>query len=288
MKLFERLFIGLSLLISACSGSNGQSNSYLKLGGTGSTGNLSYTMTRLEYVDGLSSDPNKRSFELEFILHSNSTSYISLDGFYTISFDGSSNESMVIYGTIPSSIAPKSDVPVVLENECFPDWKTMTIRLRNGPTPTFAFSIRHSDYPNESNFYSKYYPTLNIGDSHTYLDNGISVKLNSFVLSTAGSSGSGQNNMSLQFTLYNNTDTDLSFPSVISSISVVFDGGMTSGGINFSTPNNPQSVSAHSHADFYLAISATNTWQIMRVTHKISDTMRYSFICYHSDFPDII
>lgn len=286
MRLISKLFLGQAILLSSCNVNSG--GDYLKLGQTGKTGSLSYTMTRFDNT-GPASDKNKNKVEIEFVLHSNSSSYIELNGAYTISFDDPNVETFIYFGSHPSSIAPNSDEFVILQTDCFPDWKSMTIRLRQNSTPTFKFSIRHSDYPNECNYASDYYPRLKNGESYSYSNQPFAVRLTTFETTTIGSAyaGNDKNNMSLQFTLTNNSDSQLSFAGVMFSISPIFDSGRTSGGISISTPNNPQSVNAHSSVGFNLIITASKTWQVMRLTHEINNSVRYSFLCYHSDFPNI-
>ena len=284
MKILNEVFIiALALVASSCS--QDESGKYLQLDQSGRAGSLSYTMTRLEYTGTAYPDTNKVKMEIEYNLHSFSDSYLELNGYYSVSFDGSAS-SVIYYGTFPTSIAPNGNEKVVLEVECFPDWKSVIVQNVHSNNP-YSFSLKSSDYPNTLNASETYYPRLKTGSTASYPNNKVAVSIQSLEVTTNGSAyiSSDERNMIFQYTLYNRSEEEITFGSLLFTAKATFDSGTLSGGITEVPATNPQSVGAVSESSFSITIRANVAWNYMLFIHKTNGNIVYSFILNHSDFP---
>ncbi len=289
MKLLRPLFV-LGLLLSslsACSTGNTGSDNYLTPGETATTGELSQTVKRLDYLPppstmGLSD--NERAFELEYVLHSDYETIVALGSIscYSAVFDGNVNNGGLYYGltTPPNSIAPKENKTILLRMKCFSDWKTVVISYKDNNNNAYTFSLRSSDYPDYAN---NCYPTLKQNDSFVSEDGKAKIAFKSLKTTTIGSAHAGVNSDNLEFvvSLTSFYNENISIPSSTYRYAIKCDAGFTSASFSVASPSLPTSLPANGTVDLTFIIVLSKEWK--KMVFGCDDGVTYKFTILHSN-----
>ena len=297
MKFIKTFIILSSIICAGCSQvsndgtynniSNRNSAVFLKIGETAKTGNLSQTIKRLEYVKFYSTSnqsDNYRCFELEYLLHSDYTSIIALNNYwsYSIVFDQNINNGTLESVAGPDSIAPKANEKVVIKAKCFKDWKTAEIKYSDNNGRKYSFSIRSSDYPDYTN---NDYRTLNIGDSFVVDSGKYEVTLKSFTTTIIGSGYCPEkcDNIELVLTLNSLVDESINLPDGYSGYEIKADSDFSECRISMATPTHPSKLPARSSVVLKFIVQVEKTWKKIVFSNGSSSYKTYSFMLLHNE-----